>query len=269
MQFTKYTSLKEAILSVYRNTGIEDEVNIEDCAYWCYEALEAISCPLFYVPKVIGFKGDPAYEMENYRVDLPIGFHKLVALTVDNKTAIPASNTFIHLLDGGCCGIDSQNSSSYDLFYDNFGNIFSPQAPPLLTTSQSSTEPITFVMNSSTITFNKKEGKVCMAYTSFPVDEEGFPKIPDDAKIKAAVVMYITERLDYRAWRTGKLTDKMYQDSKRERNWAIAAAYNYVRTADIHQMESMKNMLIKMVVRKDEYMNNFKNMSKQGYRGRY
>jgi len=43
MQLYKYTSLKEVILKIYRDSGADRDLNIDDLAYWAYEALEGIA----------------------------------------------------------------------------------------------------------------------------------------------------------------------------------------------------------------------------------
>jgi hypothetical protein len=108
-----------------------------------------------------------------------------------------------------------------------------------------------------------------MAYWAFPVDQEGFPMIPDLHEVKMAVTAYLQERIDYKLWRKGVLSNEVYKDSKRERNWYMAQAYSQVRIPDEHQMEVMKNMMLKMLVRKDDYLAAFRNLNKQGNRGRY
>lgn len=270
MQVHKYTSLKEVILSVYRNTGSDRELNIDDLAYWAYQALEGIASPLTYIPKIYGHKENPDWDFDQFKVKLPADFHKLRALSVDGRTAIPSTNAYHEMLDGACCGWDGiTGSGAAETYYDNFGNIFSPQAEPITPPTKQGLEPVTFNMNNNYITFNVLEGKACMAYYAFPVDDEGFPLVPDLAVIKEAVTAYLIERLDYRLFRKGVITSQVYQLSSRERNWAMAAAYAAMRSPDEHQMETAKNMMLKMVVRKDDYLSAFRNLGKQGQRGRY
>lgn len=270
MLITNYTSIKEIVLNYYRNTGSDRDVNLDDIAYWTYEVFEKIGYPMTYIPKVYGHKENPDWDFDEYKVKLPDDFHTLRALSVDGKVAIPTSNSFHDLLDGACCGWDNLTlPQSIETYYDNFGNTFSPSSPPLTKPSKMGLEPVTFSINNSYITFNVENGKACMAYWAFPVDNEGLPLIPDIHVFKNAVAMYIQERIDYKFWRKGVITDKVYMESKKERNWAIAQAHSTLYMPDLHQMESLKNQLIKMVVRKDDYMQGFRSASKQGHRGRY
>jgi len=266
MQIAKYTSTKEIINGFFRNTGYNEHVNIGDMAYWVYEAMELVGFPLQYIPKVIGHKSDSSYQLETYKVELPCDFHKLMAISVDGVMAVPASSLFHHLMDSDCCG-DFTDSNPPELFYDNFGNVFSPQALPL--NIFLATNPPSFTINSNYITFNVKEGKVCMAYWAFPLDDEGFPLVPDDLKYKRAVSSYLQYKVDYIMWRQDLLTDKVYMKSEQDWLWNVASASSHLKTPDLNQMEAMRRQFTKMIVRNQDFRTGFANISLPGYRGRY
>jgi len=298
MQIAKYTSTKEIINNFMRNTAYNEHVNLGDMAYWVYEAMELIGFPLQYIPKVIGHKNDSQYMLGgtsavpvtnatqehpaephthltsyetsttigHYKVELPCDFHKLMAVSVDGVMAVPASSLFHHLIDSDCCG-DFTDSNPPELFYDNFGNVFSPQALPL--NIYLATNPPSFTINNNFMTFNVKEGKVCMAYWAFPLDDEGFPLIPDDIKYKRAVSSYLQYRMDYIMWRQDLLTDKVYVKSEQDWMWNVASASSHLKTPDLNQMEAMRRQFTKMIVRNQDFRTGFANISLPGYRGRY
>lgn len=307
MLIAKYTSSKETINNFFRNTAYNDLFNLGDAAYWVYEAMELIGHPLQYIPKVIGHKqggdccdGNPCYDLGNtsgqtptpaapithpatphthvsgtqasstnmghYRVELPADFHKLIAVAVDGVLAIPAQNMFHHMLDGACCGFDSDALPSEN-FYDNFGNTFSPQALPL--NRRIVTNAPQFTINNNYMTFDIKEGKVCMAYLAFPLDCEGFPLVPDDLKYKRAVASYIQLKMDYILWRQDMLSDKVYLKSEEEWKWSVASASSHLKMPDVNQMESLRRQLTKMIVRTEDFRTGFSSVNTRGHRGRY
>jgi hypothetical protein len=298
MQIAKYTSSKETINNFFRNTAYNDLFNYGDAAYWTYEAMELIGHPLQYIPKVIGHKEDPMYDLGStnvgtitppsqvhpatphthlttytastnlghYRVKLPADFHKLIAVAVDGVLALPTQNMFHHLLDGSCCGYDT-DAMPTENFYDNFGNTFSPQALPLNTRIVSN--PPQFSLNNNYITFDIKEGKVCMAYWAFPLDEEGYPLVPDDVKYKRAIASYIQMRMDYILWRQEMLSDKVFLKSEEDWKWNVASASSHLKMPDITQMESLRRQLTKMIVRTEDFRTAFSSMNTRGHRGRY
>ena len=266
MQIASLTSSKEVINNFFRNTAYSDLFNLGDGAFWIYEALELIGHPLQYIPKIVGHKGEEEFTLENYRVKLPADFHKMGMVSLDGVMCTPAQGSFHFMGDGECCGQDV-DSLPADRFYDNFGNIFSPQALPLNNRIVSS--PPSYSLNSSYITFNVKEGKVCMAYYAFPLDEEGLPLIPDDVKYKRAVSSYLQLKLDYLLWRQGVLDDKIYMKSEEDWKWNVASASSHLKMPDLNQMESLRRQITKMVVRTEDFQTGFNNITKRGHRGRY
>jgi hypothetical protein len=266
MQIAKYTTTKEIINNFFRNTAYNEHVNLGDMAFWVYEAMGLIGNPMQYIPKIKGHIEEEAYDLADYRVELPCDFHKLIAVAIDGTLAIPSQGLFHHLMDGACCGVLSENYPQEE-FMDNFGNVFSPQALPLNTRVGQSTP--TFTLNNNYITFNTKEGKVCMAYWAFPLDNEGFPLIPDDVKYKRAVTSYLQYKIDYIMWRQDLLTDKVYAQSKDDWEWNVASAISHLKMPDLNQMEGMRRQFSKMIIRTEEFYDGFHSLNNPGYRGRY
>lgn len=266
MHIAKYTSTKEIINNYFRNTAYNEHVNLGDMAYWVYEAMELIGNPLQYIPKVLGHNADSSYELSDYRVELPCDFHRLIAIAVDGVMAVPATSTFHHLVGKDCCG-EMTDSYPPELFYDNFGNAYSPQALPL--NIHLATNPPSFTLNDNYITFNIKHGKVCLSYYAFPLDDEGYPLIPDDLKYKRAVSSYLQYKMDYIMWRQDLLDDKVYVKSEQDWMWNVASAASHLKMPDVNQMEGMRRQFTKMIVRNQDFRTAFANISLPGYRGRY
>lgn len=266
MQITSYTSSKEIINNFYRNTQYSESINYSDMAYWIYECLELIRIPLQYIPKITGVNGEEEYNLTDYRIKLPSDFHKLVAITVDGYMCVPSTDLFHASLDGSCC--DNQGRiSGIETFYDNFGNTYSPQALPF--TIKNANKPPTFSLNNSYVTFDVKEGKVCMAYFAFPLDEEGYPLIPDDVKYKMACSSYLQYKMDYIMWRGDLINNNVYLESKNQMEWDLASCINKFKMPDELQMESLRQQMTKMVVRTEDFQTAFKTLNSRGAKGRY
>jgi hypothetical protein len=268
MQIAKYTSIKSVLERVYSDTGFNYEIPHEDLILWTVEVMDLIGYPLSYVPKIMGYKMDSAYDFTEYRVPIPCDFHSLSAITVNGVPAIPASDSFHNLMDGNCCGITSVPAEVQDLFYSNFTDVvYSPQAGTINYQATVGSLPlVTFSMNDSWITFNVKEGKVCMAYMAFPIDEDGFPLIPDDTKYKRAVTNYLIHKVDYILWRRGIISDKVFQKSEMEYTWAIGSATSHLKVPDVHQMELIKRSIIRLIPKFDSYNSFFADLASKNYR---
>ncbi len=265
MFVSKYVSSQEIINKVYRDTGTQVVLNQDDLIEWIFEALQLMGTTLTLIPRHTGPLENPDYEFENYRVQLPCDFHKLVQVSVNGYPCTPASNSFHHLLDAGCCGT-SLSDSVLDAFTDNFGNTFTSSIGPVV--GYSSYNPvITFDINENYITFNAKTGKCCLAYWAIPVDKNGLPLVPDETKVKEAITRYLIMKLDFIGWRTNQVPKDVYLESKQQYEWYIGSASNHLKMPDIAQMEGLKNMMIKLKPNHQEYSNFFKNLTKnQGYR---
>lgn len=264
MEIPKLVSSKECVERFYTDTGIQEFVNPDDIKVWAVEVFDLIGYPLQYIPKVIGHKQDPAYEFDNFRVPLPCDFVAFVpgGLAVNGNPVRWATSAFHHLLSGDCCDIDTLNQTHIDVFIDNFGSEFSPQATAN-TAEPTVFQDVTFTVVDGYIVFNIKKGKVCMAYYAYPVDNEGYIMIPDIAQYKRAVTDYLIWKNDYIMWRQGSIPPNVYVESRDNKNWSIAAAASKLKVPSDAQTESMKNSLIRLIPRFNSRTHFYNNLGLQ------
>lgn len=264
MLIEKYSSVKEVLEMVYRDTQYQMEIAHTDLIQWTVEAMDLMKYPLTYVSKVVGSKLDASYAFEEFRVALPCDFHKLQALAVNGLPVAPASNIFHNLMDGDCCDLAKFPTEWRDL-YTLGTNTFSPQAGA----NEQMRNPyplVTFTMNDSWVTFNIKKGDACMMYYAYPIDDDGFPLIPDNIHYKQAVQFYIQEKVDYILWRQGKISDKVFKHTEREKNWHMGAATNEMKMPSLEQAEQIKIAMTRLVPRFTSYNNFFRDLSITGGR---
>ena len=62
----KFSSIKEVINEVYRDSGSPREFPFEDCIEWCGEALDFIGATYQYIDKITGDLENPDLIIENY-----------------------------------------------------------------------------------------------------------------------------------------------------------------------------------------------------------
>jgi len=105
---------------------------------------------------------------------------------------------------------------------------------------------------------NFETGFIEMSYLGFVTDDSGFPMIPEDQRYQEAIKWSLIEHLDYKKWRVGEISDKVYAKSEQERAWYIASAKSKADTPTIDQMESMKNMFLRLIPKINEHGNYFK-----------
>jgi hypothetical protein len=266
MIIPKLVSSREAVEQFYSNTGTQSELNDDDIRLWTAELCDLLKLPLSYIPKVIGHKQNSAYDFTNFTVPLPCDFQSLIpgGIAVNGNPVRWRQNSFHYLMGGDCCDLANLNTSM-DIFVDQFGNEFSPQAsvnPNLAPLYQD----ITFDITDNRIVFNVREGKVCMAYWAIPIDPDGYVMIPDTAKFKRAVADYLTWKNDYILWRQGTLPKDVYIESRNNKEFSIAAAASEIKVPDVEQQESMKNSIVRLLPKVNSYNHFFKDLGTQEQR---
>jgi len=287
----KYISLNSIMEQVYADNGYQFELPWVDIMMWTEEALNLIGHPRQYIRKVTGHKENPNLDIKNYRAQLPCDFHSLEQVAVNGMPAEYSGNTFHHLLDGGCCGIEGFTNLAAHVQEQNWGELVKVTASDNedgsssygasyyveRNDSLSNTEgglmsfdmtgaidfefnPITFDLNNNNITLSVKEGKVCMAYLAIPTDDEGLPLIPEDTSYQLAVKKYLTMKIDYIAWRRGTLQQAVFEHSQQEWMWYVGQAGNKAKMPNLDQIEAIKNQTMRLLPRINQHETFFKSL---------
>ncbi len=279
----KYISLNSIMEQVYADNGYQFELPWVDIMMWTEEALNLIGHPRQYIRKVTGHKENPNLDIKNYRAQLPCDFHSLEQVAVNGMPAEYSGNTFHHLLDGDCCGIEGFTNLAAHVREQNWGELvkvtnddgtssYEQRSDALSNTDSgimsfdmdivmdSEINPITFDLNNNNITLSVKEGKVCMAYLAIPTDEEGLPLIPEDTSYQLAVKKYLTMKVDYIAWRRGTLQQAVFEHSQQEWMWYVGQAGNKAKMPNIDQLEAIKNQTMRLLPKVNAHETFFKSL---------
>jgi len=285
----KYISLNAIMEQVYADNGYQFELPWVDCIQWTEEALNLIGNPRQYVRKVTGHRDNPNLEITNYRAHLPCDFYSLEQVAVNGMPAEYSGDTFHHLLDGACCGIEGYTNLSTEVKDRNWGSIIKTteldgtvryeqrdeeemdnlnldhtgvMSFDTTASIDTSLNPITFDINNNHLTLSVKEGQVCMAYLAIPTDEEGLPLIPEDTSYQLAVKKYLTMKIDYIAWRRGELAQPVFQHSEQEWTWYVGQAGNKAKMPNIDQMEGIKNQVMRLLPKVNHHETFFRSLGK-------
>ena len=283
----KYISLKAMMEQVYADNGYQFELPWMDCMLWAEEALNLIGHPRQYIRKVTGHKDNPDLDIKDYRAHLPCDFYSLEQVAVNGRPAEYSGDTFHHLLDGACCGIEGYTNLAAQVQEHNWGTIVkTTELDGTARYEQRSEEemdnlnidysglmsfdmtgamdtvynPITFDLNNNHITLSVQEGKVCMAYLAIPTDEEGLPLIPEDTSYQLAIKKYLTMKIDYIAWRKGELRSDIFQHSEQEWQWYVGQAGNKAKMPNIDQLESIKNQVMRLLPKVNHHETFFRSL---------
>lgn len=277
----KYVSVFQIIGNVIRDGGYEQSDFIEDdLIQWSAEALDLIGVPAQYIDKVgclTGYKG---------KYKLPADWKQRVqvaGLTSAGQFAMREGTGTFHPIFKSCkctgdcnCSVnESYANFEVPISYDadgnpviNFSNAYNVAFnKDLYIGGTGSPFPInaTYKINDNYIitNFDSTNCKILVAYKAYPVDDCGYPMIPDDIAYKKAVAAYIIERLDYKMWRKNKISEAIYNQSIKECSWYMGKANEHGHQPSIDQLESWKNQTLQLLPKIDRHAGFFERLGEQ------
>ena len=222
-------------LSLIEDENLADyneELNFADCAEWTAEALGLIGAFGQYQQE------SKCLELINGKARLPLNLYKLSDIRYNHQPVYWSNNSSATNYACSNCQIPVCNNDNCTYtFYINSAYL------------------ITNIIDTPT--------NICITYLGIPVNEEGIPLIPDDPMYHKAIESFIIHNLDYANFRKGKITDKVYAESKA--NWAFycPAAKGAANMPNLAQIEAWGNIFKRMTPMRTEYSNGFRNITKR------
>jgi hypothetical protein len=224
----KYTKIDEVIERVFANHPFaENNFQWSDALEWVGSLIKLMNIPKINIHKVAKIN------IENYKGELPLDLFQVE--TFRNK--------------------DTKRMMGYtgDPYFKNL-HCSDSQCLNCVTCH----EEDKYQLSNNFIFTSFEEGTVEIAYYAIPIDDNGFPLIPDDESTKSAIEWHIAMKLAYKEWMTDKLSRDKYQYIEQQRNWYVAKAMNSNRVPDIHQMEAIKNFSLRLIPKINVLDNQFK-----------
>lgn len=126
----------------------------------------------------------------------------------------------------------------------------------------SSDEP-TFKIQGRIIYTSFKEGKVEVSYKSMPLDDEGYPLLPDEPTFLRALELYIKKQWFTILFDMNKISPAVLQNTQQEYSFAVGACNNTFIIPSVSEMESIKNMWNQLIPRFNEFKTGFKYQGSQ------
>lgn len=106
----------------------------------------------------------------------------------------------------------------------------------------------TYVLQGCNIITSFSEGLIEVSYKKLPVDDKGFPMLPDEESFKRALVYEIRLRYAEPLWEMGKVTDKAFNRIQQERDWYVGQASTVLKTVNYDQMDMMVKGVNRLIV---------------------
>jgi hypothetical protein len=107
-----------------------------------------------------------------------------------------------------------------------------------------------------------KTGYICVAYVSQPLDDRGWPMIPDEVSYIEAIKRYITYKVKYAEFLQGHLPGNIFTKLEDDWHWYCQQARNKANMPkDIDTLENLRKQHIRLLPKVQRYDRFFGNLS--------
>lgn len=204
-----YVSLKQVIAEVFRVFDSED-ISFAALAEEAADALLFIGSFNYTEDKTA------VVEICDYSGKLPCDIIYINQVKTDEEIAMKYASDSFHLV----------NQNSPDLYRKS---------------------EYAYTINQDHIFTSFEEGKIYINYRALPVDENGYPLIPDDVRMRSAVKYHLMWTIAQRLFYKGKITENVYRDIEQNRNWYMGSAQTKSVIPSHDQMESLANQFARLI----------------------
>lgn len=240
----KKISIKAIIAKVYRDLKLTEEEEFDDMIEHAAEALDFIGVyPQYdHISTTIN--------VTNYKAELPCNYLSLEAIAYDGLPLRPStSQVDIKKKEYPYLTPTSYNQEKF-MNVNYVGGIYNLP------------DGNSFKIENGWFKTSFKEGDVQIVYTGLPIDEEGFPLIPNDVSFKEALYWYIVMKWSFAKLRTNDISSEYYSEAKRQWHWYCNQAGAQAMMPDLATLENIKRVYLSLRVRPDMYDNFFKDLNK-------
>ena len=244
----KYRNIDAVIEKVHRDYGFTD-INKGDCAEWIGEILGLIGEEEIFIQKQTDGNNDlcnlPPIEVRNGRAKLPCDLVKLISVkdAVTGVTLLESLDNFMPTFndckDGEIKFEDRRNSIQEDKGCEK---VLSDGEENQLNYNELNK---TYRVNNDFIFTNFDNGYLIMSYVGFPIDDEGYPLIPDDESFMRSASLEIAYNTAFKMAMRGSINERFLDRLARERDWYVGQAKNKAIIPNADKLESLKNMWVR------------------------
>ena len=117
---------------------------------------------------------------------------------------------------------------------------------------------LTYKLQGGVIFTSIEKGKIEIAYRAIPVDECGFPLIPDNSSFIRALELYIKKQWFTILYDLGKINNNVLNQTLQDYAWAVGDCETEFKRLSIDEMESIATMWRSLLVRPNEHYKTFK-----------
>ena len=221
---TRFKSPKSIIAGLYRDLGNNTEINEVSLIEWIAEALGMIGS--YAQMEEVATK----LEVVNHRVELPCNFTYMQSI---NYNGIPLSWSSKSAANNYQC--DTCNIPTCCTDYN-------------------------FYIQDGYLNTSLETGELCIVYLGVPVDEDGYPLVPDDVYFDKALKSYCTYMLDRIQFRKGLTPEVVFRMSEKDWYFYVNSARGSANMPDAAMLDRIQKTWVRLIPKPHEYQNAFRGM---------
>lgn len=227
----KFVSVKEIISKVYRDLNLKDTTRWSDMIEWCGEALAKIGYYGQFEDKMCGIT------VTDYRGLLPCDLYQLKpqGIVYNGFPLRRSTGSFGDILK------DTSSTTGLDSFTEAKIGSMETISTEIYDSDDSYSLHYPYVYTSF------RDGEIGISYWAFPVDIDGYPKVPDNESYKEALYRYVVWKLFYPKMLMGEIHPNVYKDMEWQWCYYCSQAGNEAKMPDITGIENIKNMWVRLI----------------------
>jgi len=209
----QYAPIERVIEMIHRDYKFITTINVSDVMEWIGAIYGFLAVPGMFRKKVTGADLlTPNIEITDYRGSLPVDFRKVLKAGIrdyDTKEVYRRSlGTFTQM----------QHALSDDPINPNADKIYNISGGYIFVENETAT--------------------LEMAYEAFPIDERGYPLVPDEQAVLEYAKEYIAEKISFNLYAEGKISKDIWDIVDRRRMWRAGGSHTALIRPDVDTMES-------------------------------
>ena len=209
-----------------------------------------------------GINGPQPIDIINYRGLLPLDMVEIINGTVRNYDTkvklIPTSNPFfLSDIDEDIYPDTDEVSVGESVTQEDGETSASDYYSSLMSNNNTLAIVDKYMIQNGEIITSLDEGQLEFSYKAFPLDDNGFPKIPDNEKLIDLIKWAILERAAIQLWYKDKINKQKYDHIESKFLFYKKCASNQLKINSIPGMEAMKNRFLRLRQDTNQYGNDF------------
>ena len=228
----QYTPIERVIEMIYRDYKFIQRLNISDVIEWVGAIYATLNYPGMFRHKITGADAlTPNIEVSQYRGSLPTDFKRVLKAGVrdaDSKEVYrPSSGTFTEF----------QYIRNAAPTYQNTDKVYSIKGGYIFTEDE--------------------EVTLEMAYEAFPIDDRGYPLLPDNERVIQYAKDYIAEKVSFNLLAAGKISPNVYDIVEKRRMFRAGSAHTSLINPTPETMETWTWARLKLMPRIAQHDSSF------------